>query len=333
MKEHQFIAIGDTVIDEFIRLDESSRATLSGEPDTKDYKLCIPFADKIPYTEAYFLPAVGNAANGAVAAARLGLETALVTNLGDDANGRECLAALEANKVDVDFVKTHKDKKTNYHYALWYGDDRTILIKHENYEYSLPDIKTPKWLYFSSVNQTAYPFHNVVADYLETHPEIRLAFQPGKWEIKLGKEKLSRLYDKADIFFCNVEEAGAILGVETLGVKELLRRLWEVGPKIVVITDGSRGAHAYNGTTMWTVPVYPDIAPPVERTGAGDAFASTTVVALSMGKDLPTALTWGAVNSMSVVQHVGAQQGLLSKEKIEEYLAKAPSDFKPTELD
>src|SRR4051812_38897781 len=100
MKEHQFIAIGDTVIDEFIQLDESSRATLMGEPDTKDYKLCIPFADKIPYKEAYVLPAVGNAANGAVAAARIGLDTALVTNLGDDGHGRQCLAALEANKVD-----------------------------------------------------------------------------------------------------------------------------------------------------------------------------------------------------------------------------------------
>jgi ribokinase len=311
---HEFIAIGDTVVDAFIKLE---KAEVTGTPDTAEYKICLPFADKVPYEEVYILPAVGNAANAAVAAARLGLSTGLVTNLGDDEQGKECIAALEANSVNTKYAKINKGIKTNYHYVLWYGAERTILIKHEKYEYSMPDIGAPSWIYFSSVGKEAFPFHDFVADYLETHPNIRFAFQPGKNEIKLGKEKLVRLYKHAEIFFCNVEEAGVILGLPTLGIQELHKRIFELGPKMVVITDGPKGAYAYNGTDMWFLPVFPDGLEPVERTGAGDAFSSTVVVALSHGNDLPTALAWGAINSSSVVQQVGAQKGLLSKAEIE----------------
>lgn len=47
-----------------------------------------------------------------------------------------------------------------------------------------------------------------------------------------------------------------------------------------------------------------------------------------MGKNLKEALLWGPINSMSVVQEIGAQKGLLSKEKLEKYLADAPEDYR-----
>lgn len=105
-----------------------------------------------------------------------------------------------------------------------------------------------------------------------------------------------------------------------------------LGPKIVVITDGPKGAYAYDGQNMYQQAPYPDPKPPFERTGAGDAFASTTTAAIGLGKDLPTALQWGAINSMSVVQQVGAQKGLLTREKIEEYLKSAPAEFQTKKL-
>ena len=104
------------------------------------------------------------------------------------------------------------------------------------------------------------------------------------------------------------------------------------GPKIVVITDGPKGAHAYDSETkeVWTVPMYPDLKDPVDRTGAGDAFASTVVAALALGKPLADALEWGPINSMSVVQEIGAQKGLLSQEKLLGYLDGAPKEYKVT---
>ena len=267
-----------------------------------------------------------------MSAARLGLNTAIVTNLGDDRDGEDCLATFKKNNVKTDFVKVNRGMRTNYHYVLWYGAERTILIKHQDYKYTLPEIGNPKWIYFSSVNETAFPFHYVIMDYLDSHPEINLAFQPGKFEIKLGKEKLTRFYKRAKIFFCNMDEAKRILGLENTEPKNLLTKIHELGPEMVVITDGPKGAYAYDGKEYLFIPIYPDPKPPYSRTGAGDAFSSTTVSALALGEPLAEALAWAGINSMAVVQQVGANVGLLTREKLEEYLKNAPADYKARKI-
>jgi ribokinase len=80
------------------------------------------------------------------------------------------------------------------------------------------------------------------------------------------------------------------------------------------------------------MPLYPDPAPPVDRTGAGDSFASTFVAALIKGNSIEGALQWAPINSMSVVQKVGAQAGLLTEKQLEEFLRHAPEGYHPTPL-
>ncbi len=324
VEQYDFIAIGDTVTDAFIKLKDAS---VHCDINRENCQICMRFADKIPYESVTVVPAVGNSANAAVSAARLGLNTALVSNVGGDYFGTECLGALKKEKVATDFIKVHKDQKTNYHYVLWYEDDRTILIKHEDYGYQLPDINNPKWVYFSSLGGNSLEFHKTVETYLVAHPEIKLAFQPGTFQIKLGKEELKGMYARTEVFFCNKEEAQRILGVQEDDIKKLLAMMRAIGPKIVVITDGPKGAYSYDGTEMLKMPMYPDPKPPYERTGAGDAFSSAFTVALALGKSVREALAWGPINSMSVVQYVGAREGLLSRERIEEYLKNAPADY------
>jgi sugar/nucleoside kinase (ribokinase family) len=327
-----FLAIGDTVIDAFIKLTDADRADVRGESGHENYKICLPFADKIPYEDVYVLNAVGNAANAAVSASRLGLRTAIVTNLGSDQEGKDCLKSLKKDGVSTKFVKINRGIKTNYHYVLWYKAERTILIKHEKYPYTLPKIGEPKWVYFSSVSASAYPFHDTVADYLENHKNIKFAFQPGKNEIRLGKEKLARLYRRTEIFFCNVEEARTILDMQNAEILDLSKGLMALGPKIVAISDGPNGAYLYLNDELWHLPIYPDIAEPIDRTGAGDAFSSTVTCAIALGLSPLEAFTWGPINSMSVVQGVGAQKGLLSRKALEEYLVKAPANYKPVKI-
>ena len=323
---YEFVAIGDTVTDAFIRLKD---AAVHCDINHERCEICLRFADKVPYEEVFVIPAVGNSANASVAAARLGLSSALVSNIGDDYFGHECLDALSGEHVATDFVATHHGRKTNYHYVLWYEDDRTILVRHEEYPYALPDIGEPRWVYLSSLGEKSVQFHEEVAAYLLAHPVIKFAFQPGTFQMKLGLEKLQALYQRADIFFCNKEESERILVTGESDIKILLRMLREAGPRIVVITDGPKGAYAYDGNEMVFMPIYPDPKPPYERTGAGDAFSSTIAVALALGMDLRTALRWGPVNSMSVVQQVGARAGLLTRQELEVYLGKAPADYCP----
>lgn len=329
MTKHDFVAIGDVVTDEFIRLKD---AEVHCNIKKDSCELCMRFADKIPYETLETIHAVGNAANAAVAATRLGLKTAFVGNIGDDDLGNRTLETLTMQNVSTEFVRIHSDMKTNHHFVLQYGAERTILVKHEDYNYALPDIGEPTWIYLSSLGENALAFHDEIADYLEAHPSIKLAFQPGTFQIKLGAEKLARIYARTEIFFCNKEEAQRIVDSKSTDAQKLAEKMSELGPKIVVITNGPEGAHAYDSQTgeTWFVPMYPDPADPVDRTGAGDAFASTVTAALALGEDLATALTWGPVNSMSVVQHTGAQRGLLTQEKLEEYLKDAPKDYAVT---
>ncbi len=323
------ISVGDIVTDAFIKLIDEDAHTYSNE---KGDWLALPFGTKVPFDHAEVIPAVGNASNAAVSFARLGLKSAFVTNVGEDHYGREMIEALHKNKVDTRFVRVNPDKISNYHYVLWYKDERTILIKHEEYEYYWPHLRlneVPKWLYFSSISKHALDFHDDLAHWLDQHQTVKLAFQPGTFQMEAGVHRLARIYKRSEVLILNREEAALVGGGNHNDVPDLIRHLHALGPKIVVVTDGPDGAYASDGENRFKMPLYPDPHPPYERTGAGDAFASTFVAALVKGNTLEGALQWAPINAMSVVQQVGAQRGLLNEEELGELLKKAPDWYKP----
>lgn len=331
-QQYDFVAIGDILIDAFIQLNKD-QADVSVDLDTGRKTLHMPFGSKLPYDNVVVVPAVGNSPNAATGAHRLGLETALVTNIGNDKFGKECLQALRDNGIHTDFVKIHEGLNTNYHYVLRYGPERTILINHEHYPYSLPDFPVaPKFFYFSSVGEHGLPYHHEIAEYVKNN-ETKLAFQPGTFQIKVGHEELKDVYENTEIFFCNKEEAQEILNTTEQDIPTLIRGVRELGPTLPVITDGPNGAFVVDTDDQaWHMPMYPDPAPPVDRTGAGDSFSSTFTAAIILGKDPSEALAWGPINSMSVVQHVGAQAGLLPREELLKYLENRPEDYLPSKI-
>jgi ribokinase len=330
---YDFVAIGDLVIDAFIQL-AKDEADVSVDLDTGRQTLHMPFGQKLPYDEVVVVNAVGNSPNAAVSAHRLGLKTALVSSLGHDKNGKDCLDTLRQEGVDTTYVKLHEGKATNYHYVLRYGAERTILIKHEKFPYVLPSFALPpRYMYFSSIGEHGVPHHHEIAAYVKANPETKLVFQPGSFQIKIGYEELKDVYAVTEIFFCNKEEAQEILNTTEQHIPTLIRKLKEMGPKLPVITDGPHGAYVVDGDNRaWHMPMYPDPATPIDRTGAGDAFASTFTSAIALGLTPAEALSWGPINSMSVVQQIGAQKGLLTRAELEAYLANRPADYVATEI-
>lgn len=326
-----FLAIGDIVTEPFIRLKDARVNSVAGSQSTE---LCMRFGDKIPYDFAELAVAVGNASNAAVAAARLGLSSALRSYVGDDRYGAECLVKLAGEGVSTDFMVTEPGKQTNYHYVLWYENERTILVKHEEFSYTAPTLaQAPAWIYISSLAANSLHYHQELAQLLERFPDTKLAFQPGTFQMQLGAKALAPLYARSDLFFCNKEEACRILEKDSMpDTKTLLAELHGLGPKLVAITDGTNGAYVFDGSRYMSIPMYPDARAPYERTGAGDAFASTVVAALALGKPIEEALLWGPINSMAVVQEIGAQKGLLTRDALEDFLAKAPEDYRVTDL-
>lgn len=323
------ISVGDVVTDDFIRLLDNEAHVYNNEYGKW---LAMAFGTKLPFDHREVIAGVGNAANAAVSFARVGLNSSLVANVGGDKYGREIIHALEANDVDARFVRVNSRKMSNYHFVLWYKEERTILIKHEEYDYHWPHLRpneTPRWMYFSSISEHAIPYHDQVSDWLDEHPDVKLAFQPGTFQMAAGTERLRRIYERTEVLILNREEAVTVSGGNHEDMHDLINRLHGLGPKIVVITDGPAGAYASDGPNRFKMPIYPDIASPYERTGAGDAFASTLVGCLIKGNTLEGALQIAPINSMSVCQKVGAQAGLLTEHQLEEYLKKAPDWYHP----
>lgn len=332
-KQLDVLSVGDVVIDAFIRLlpdQEKIEYGKDGQPD-----LSIPFGTKIPYDFAEIVPAVGNAANASVAFAKLGFHSGLVANVGEDSYGRDIINSLQKSRVDTRFVHINHGKKSNYHYVLWYKDDRTILIKHEDYDYHWPRFRVidlPKWIYFSSVSSHALEYHDQIDHWLEGHPSVKLAFQPGTFQLVAGPTRLKKLYQRTEILAVNREEATNLSRGDHGDIDDLIDRLHQLGPKIVVISDGPKGAYASDGKNRYKMPIYPDPKPPYDRTGAGDAFTSTFVAAIIGGADIYDALMWAPINSMSVVQKVGAQAGLLTGPELKHYLNRAPDNYHPRKI-
>lgn len=330
MSQFDILSIGDVVTDAFIKLFDEDAKVITDKNDGK--WLAMPFATKLPFDYSAVVPGAGNASNAAVSFARLGLRCGLVSNVGSDAQGREIIAKLDRLGVETDFVRVNQRKMSNYNYVLWYKEERTILIKHEEYDYRWPRFHTrdmPRWIYFSSLSKNALDYHDDVSDWLEDNPKVHLAFSPGTFQIAAGTKRLKRIYERASILLLNREEAVRVGGGKYDDVDDLFDKLHALGPQVIVITDGPKGAYASDGMKRLFMPPYPDPKPPFERTGAGDAFSSAFVAAAAKGLSLEEALRWAPINSMNVVQHVGSHDGLLAEGDLLRHLHKAPKDYRP----
>lgn len=325
------LCIGDIFSDVFIKLNESE-AHISSDADGKKW-LSVPFGSKPPYDEAETVTSVGPSPNAAVSCARLGLRVGLMSWLGDDKVSKDSLTYLSQEKIDTVPTVLQKGANSSVYYVLRYGADRTILVKNESYNYSWKTPKTkPDWVYLSLLSPDSWTFHQQLSDYLDENEEIRFAFQPGTFHFKWGVKKLRKLYSRSYIVVMNREEAVDVTGKSYDSLHDLAAGLHALGPKVVVITDGPNGSYASFDGRLIQIPNYPDPAPPLDRTGAGDAFASTIVAALALGYSIDEALTWAPINSMNVVQKLGAQAGLLSRDQIMQYIKDAPESYHAKEM-
>lgn len=325
------LAVGDIFTDAFIKLNDDE-AKVTKDEDGVEW-LSVKFGQKMPYDYVDIVESVGPSPNVAVSASRLGVRAGLMAYLGDDDIGRQSLKYLAEQRVDTSTIVPEAGAKSSYWYVLRYGADRTMLVKNEDFAYTWNEPQeTPDWIYLSQISPNAWNLHEEVLAYLEKHPKTKLAFQPGTSHFRWGVDKLRDIYKHSYIAIMNREEAVDVTGASYDLLHDLARALHELGPEIVVITDGPNGSYAsYDGKLM-TIPNYPDPAPPYERTGAGDAFASTIVAALARGEHMDVALTWAPINSAYVVQQMGAQKGLLTHDELQRYLAEAPDWYHVTEV-
>jgi len=319
------VTVGDTTHDILVELPISA-ANVNCELDKQKCNLLLGYGDKLPAKSLHHIYAVGNAANNAIGMARLGFKNAIYTNLGNDESGNKALEIFAKERVGLDLVVKNPDKPGNLSVIISYQGERVILVHHEKWKYKLPSMVPPKFVYYTSVAEDHEGLNNEIVKFV-TNNNIKLGFNPGTYQIRKGLEGLKPVIAVTYALIVNRLEAGEILGIQVKQenrddqeIKYLLKKLHQLGAKIAVITAGSAGTYAYDGKDYYFLK--PNNVSVVERTGAGDAFSTGFMAGLIKGEDMATSMKWGVLNSESVLQHIGATKGLLTREKLEEKLLK-----------
>ncbi|MBI2644192.1 MAG: carbohydrate kinase family protein [Candidatus Wildermuthbacteria bacterium] len=319
------ISVGDTQYDVFLELEEETKV-LTDPEDGRQY-LGLIFAEKMPAKKYTVVAAVGNSANVAIGASRLGLKAAFYTHLGHDGVGKEEWEVFKKEKVATDYIIWDKKHGSNFSAVLNYKGERTIIVHHEPRDYDLPNLAPARWMYFSSLAPEHEKLHTQIPEYIKKSG-TQLGFNPGSHQLKEGLQVLQPILDVTAVFLVNKDEAQTLLG-NSSDVKKLLHELRQRGPKTVVITDDGKGSYCFDGQNYYYLDIFR--VPVVEMTGAGDAYSAGFISALAYGCDTKEAMRWGAVNSASVIQYIGAREGLLSKPAMGKILEEHP-DFQPASL-
>jgi len=277
---------------------------------------CFAVGSKIDLEE-FHMEFGGGGANTAVSFAKQGFDTATVVKVGDDVIGDQVVKNLEDKKVDILNSKRDKRNKTAYSTILLMpSGERTILTYRGAAEKvtkrDVPFSKlNAKWAYISPSDM---PF-SVIKRSIKSlkRSGAKIAMNPSKDYIEKGLRKLKPILKKLDVVILNREEGAELTGVDYDDPRAIFRKFDKViDDGIAVMTDGVRGSMVSDGRYLYRAGVYEEDKL-IDRTGAGDAFGAGFVVGLMRKNEINYALKIASANAMSVIEDLGAQNGLLGK--------------------
>lgn len=302
--------VGNVKIDTFLTLREAN-AHLRLIKETNE--LCVKFGEKITVDKAEILLG-GNAANVSIGISRLGLNATIVAETGKDEFTQKIINTLTREKVDTSNITQTEGQQSSFSTILNYKGERTIFSEHVKrlHNFNFENIST-KWVYLTSLGEKWQDAYNKTVDFVNKS-QCLLAFNPGTLQVEGGKNAMMNVLSVARLLFVNKEEGEDILDLEhgQKNTEEIILELQNLGPKIVVITDGKNGSLTIDerGSVLKKGILEAEV---VEKTGAGDAYSSGFLSALINNKSIAEAMEWGTKNSTSVIGKVGATTGLLYK--------------------
>lgn len=313
------LVIGSSLIDLFLKIEnEKENTTIS------DSTVTLRLGAKIPI-DINRLAIGGNGANVSVGLTRLGVKTTFFTYLGEDIFSRQISETIKDEGVNL-IIEKGKSQKSSLSLIFDIDRDRIIFSHHERRDHTFyyEHASLPTFCYLTSMGRDwdkAYQQFLLFA----THNNIPFAFAPGSHQMMDKNTLFEDACRKASIIFINKEEAQSIIEHFTKkqieDIKELLVQLKNLGPTEVSITAGEKGAFfiGKNGTMSHIEP-YRGHEQRVEKTGAGDAYASGFLAAYLHEKKVDECMRWGVINAYYSMQEIGAQAGLVKQYEMLEAL-------------
>jgi len=279
----QVITIGSVTEDLLLLVNESQ--IMPGKGVLCEKLLAFEYGAKIPIGR--IKTCLGGAgANVATGLSRLGIRSRACVTVGGDDIGKKLKRSLQKLGVDTSLCHTSYESESDRSIILVEPTerDRTIFYTRDAGRHiKLKDISKWKteWVFISSLPTG---WENKLGQILKLRKEkgIKVAWNPGRLQIKSGIKFLLPLLKETSLLFLNWDEALEL----TLSDREfaeknhkraprkktVLKFLQSLGPNVVIITLGRKGSLATDGCVYLKAPAFSPKR--VELTGAGDAFAS-----------------------------------------------------------
>lgn len=284
--------------------------------------LAFEYKSKTQIKDRFEAPG-GCAVNLSQGLSKLGVEATCYCRIGGDPDGDWIAKNLESADVDISLVQRDKDYKTDLSVIIVNEaeSEATILLNrdaNERLEIKPEEIEA-EWVFVASSLSGDWKGNLDKIKEVVKSKNIKLAFNPGQSNLRDDLEKVKEFIAGAEVLFVNRKEAQEITGEDADDIKTLLQKLQELGAKVVAITDGEKGAYAFDGNKIVFIPAIKTKA--IDSTGAGDAFAGAFLASHIQGKNLDECLKCGIANGGNVVNFYGAQKGLLTEAEIIERIA------------
>jgi len=310
---YDIITFGSATQDVFMSSGEFQ--VVEDEKFTTKRGLCVPLGSKM-HMEQVFFAMGGNGANTACTFAEQGLKAAYFGLIGRDLPGRGVKDELSRHNVSLELIKEIKQHPTSYSVILSLPEvGRTILEKlGASHQLKKEDVDFDKlkaeWFFVSSMSGNSSESFGPLINFAHDN-KIKIAVNPGKTQLTKDLEVLRSLLSKIDILILNQEEAAKLTGLDFNKENEIFKKLDELVGGIVVMTKGPEGVVVSDGKNTYSAGI-PESGM-ADRTGAGDAFGSAFVAGWIKKEDIAYAIQLATANATSVLQKMGATNGLLKK--------------------
>lgn len=320
----KIVCIGSTSKDIFFPTKEG-KIFETPEDLTSQRKIAFELGAKF-HTGKRYEALGGCAANVCCGLKKLGIDSSCYTTIGDDLIGKWILNEFEKQGVDTGLVISEKecpsdlsaivvDKKSGER-IIFSNQVANTKLKIEAEKIGIPD-----WIFIGDLNGNWETNLDKILTMIES-ARIGMAFNPRQKTIHDNPQKVVEAIKKSRVVLLNKDESIEIVSSLEVSLTKselndeinLIKKLKDLGPDYVALTDGRRGAWVFDGRDV----IYADATgtEPRDTTGAGDAYSSGFLAAIIKGKSLEEALKWGIINSGNSVGFYGAHEGLLNTEQI-----------------
>ncbi|WP_035719444.1 carbohydrate kinase family protein [Francisella sp. W12-1067] len=359
-KTIKVLTIGGATLDTIIQYEEMFTMNMQKKDNTQSFMLLEEGA-KIEVKEHNSFTG-GGATNAAVSFKKQNLDVSFFGKIGKDIAGEKIIQELKDFDIDISNIRYSNKYGTATSYVIpTLSGDRTIFAyRGANKDILKDDLPTQAiiqsdFIYITSLSKSsAARLPEIVK--LASQNNTKVAINPGSSQLSIGESFIKDSMFGIDILVLNYQEAQklmlSLLSIDDQGItkstdrleqpnldeensdflnatfrlKDFFKICLDLGPRIIVVTDGANGVYAATKDKFYHSESL-NVSNVVNTLGAGDAFSSTFCANIYKGLAIEEAIKYALINACHVIQHPDAKSGLQHITDLEKIKSKIDTEL------